>query len=75
MTKFLKLVCKAGCPVPMRPLKEVMFLSKSAGVISHRDLWNGPFLDSSILSNARRSNKAVSIVEPIRLYKKKIIIS
>ena len=31
------------------------------------------YLDTTILTNARRSNKAVSIVEPVRLYKKKII--
>ena len=40
----LKPVYKAGCPVPLRPLKEVMFSNKSPGVISHRDLWNGPIL-------------------------------
>ena len=28
MTQFLKPVCKAGCPVPLRRLKEVMFSSK-----------------------------------------------
>ena len=36
-TQFLKSVYKAGYPVPLRPLKEVMFSSKSPGVISHRD--------------------------------------
>ncbi|XP_065671577.1 uncharacterized protein LOC136089483 [Hydra vulgaris] len=75
MTQFLKPVYKAGFPVPMRPLKEVMFSKKSLGVISHRDSWNGPILNTTILSNARRSNKAVNIGEPVRLYIKKIIIS
>ena len=73
MTQFLKHVYKAKCPVPMRPLKEVMFSSKSPGVISHRDLWNGPILDTTILSNARRSHKAVSIVEPEDYTSKKLL--
>ena len=74
MTQFLKPVYKAGCPVPMKHLKEVMFSSKSPGVMCHRDSWNGPILNTTILSNARRANKAVSTGEPVRLYRKQIII-
>ncbi|XP_065652041.1 uncharacterized protein LOC136079725 [Hydra vulgaris] len=71
VTDFMRLIYKNKCPIPTRPLREMCFRGDSAGIIFHRDSWNGLLLKTKLKNNRKYTiNSEIPI-----LYNAKLSIS
>lgn len=62
---MVKPLFKATCPVPTRPLREVLFSTTHPRLMQYRENWNGPFLSAVMSLPAEKRPRAAPEMEPL----------
>ena len=48
VTEHIKVLCKTSCPIPTRPIREVVFEEAHPRLLRYRENWNGAFHSGNI---------------------------
>ena len=56
VTEYIKLHHRVSCPIPTRPLREILFSQAHPRLLHYREDWNGPFATAVVSMPVGRRN-------------------
>lgn len=72
---LLKGKFKATCPVPSRPIRELVFKKDSPLIMFYRDNWHGVMQSAVLIERTKDRQNEVDVGDPAKLYSEPIPIS